>query len=122
MPNERLAADSVGGELLIVTVGEFADVEFALVATVKLKFAVGFVALKPTETVAPAATPAEHEVLLSVMTVPTELFTLPPLWMQLPETTVTPLAVVATLLLVVESPIVIVPPDAIADGDTNVTV
>ena len=124
-PNERLAADRDGGELEIVTVGVFAAVALELVATVKLKVVAeaGLVALKPTDTVAPAATPDEQEVLLNVITVPdAALLALPPLWRQLPETSVTPLAVAATLLLVVESPIVIVPPDAMADGDTNVTV
>lgn len=128
-PSDRLEADTVGGELLTVTVGEFTAVELELVATVKLKFALGLVALKPTETVAPAATPAAHEVLLRVITNGFfVLVTPPPLCRQEPETTVTPLLVpprfraVSTTVLPVESPMVIVPPDAIEPGDTKVTV
>ena len=123
-PNERLAADTVGGELLIVTVGEFADVALALVETVKLKFDVGLVALKPTETVAPAATPDAHDVVLRVITKGLPgLVVAPPLCRHEPETRLTPVVVtVSTTPLLSESPMVTVPPDAIADGEMNVTV
>lgn len=129
-PRLRLAADSVGGDVLTVMVGEFTEVESPLVETVKLKLAVGTVvvlpAVKPTETVAPAATPDEHEEELRVMTNPEVPVVAPPLWRQLPETTLGAVApetgAVATIAFPSESPMVIVPPEAIAAGETNVTV
>jgi hypothetical protein len=121
-PSDRLAADTVGGELLTVIVGELVAVALELVETVKLKFELGLVALNPTETVAPAAIPAEQDVLLRVITNGFPLLVVPPpLCRHEPETTVTPVAVSATALLC-ESPMVIVPPDATDPGDTNVSV
>lgn len=128
-PSDRLAADTVGGELLTVTVGALVAVALELVETVKLKFALGLVALNPTETVAPAAIPAAQDVLFSVIT--NGFFVLvvaPPLCRHEPETTVTPLLVpprfraVSTTVLPAESPMVIVPPDATEPGDMNVSV
>lgn len=123
-PRLVLAAASVGGELLSVTVGELAAVASALVATVKLKLE-GAVASKPTDTVAPAATPelqllvlraiCRPPVALGAGAVPT------PLCRQEPDTRVMSVAV-ATTAPERESPIVTVPPEAIAAGATKVTV
>jgi hypothetical protein len=122
-PAASVPAVSVGGALLIVTVGELTVLALVLVLTVKLKLELGVVALKVTVTVVPAAIEGhavEFSVIVTPVVLPTVVGTVPA-WRHAPAINAT-LEVLMAVGRAVEVPTVMVFPVASAFTATKVTV